>query len=222
MDRSKPIFICDFFNCERIFTTKYSLSRHMQTHRKKKDFKCKECDKTFSIKQNLIEHEFVHTGQLPYLCNFEGCTERFRQRGKLALHRQTHKNYNKKAYRSHNLINEGETKTTRECPLNDLVNLGNSVPTNTQNRMMTSSLPANTNFYVMTNPCGKISHFSCNQRMVQIPRHVPIGSGVFIPRQVTPINLGDRRVFPSTGNNSSLPRLSMMMLQPNNFRFPFN
>ncbi len=30
--RPKQKFICDFYKCERIFSTKYSLKRHMLVH----------------------------------------------------------------------------------------------------------------------------------------------------------------------------------------------
>jgi len=116
---SKPIFICDFNNCEKIFTTKYSLHRHSLTHNVKKAHVCKQCDKKFTIKQNLIEHEFVHTGELPYACNIDGCAERFRQRGKLSLHRQSHKSYQKKSYKSHVKINDTEDKPLTKIEVSD-------------------------------------------------------------------------------------------------------
>ena len=222
MDGHKPIFICDIQNCEKIFTTKYSLARHMQTHRKKKAFKCKECDKTFSIKQNLIEHEFVHTGELPYVCNFEGCSERFRQRGKLALHRQTHKNYSKKAYRSHNKINDGEIKNTREGSLNVLVNSANVRPSMVSTSIVPSQMPSSTNYYVINNPCNKISQFPCNQSMVGFGQTLPIRSGVVGSNQVVPINLVRRPLMTQSGNSGVLPKLSLLMLPNNNFRCPLN
>lgn len=109
--KSKTIFICDFNGCEKVFTTKYSMIRHAAVHKKKKSFKWKDCDKQFSFQQNLVEHQFIHSGELPYLWGVNGCTMRFRQRGKLSLHRQSHTNYVKKSYTSHSVLNESENNS---------------------------------------------------------------------------------------------------------------
>ena len=105
--KTKKLFICDFKNWEKVFTTKYSMLRHINIH-KKKSFKWDQWNKQFSFKQNLVEHQFIHTGELPYTCGVNGCTQKFRQRGKLSIHRQSHLEYRKKEYRSHAVINEDE------------------------------------------------------------------------------------------------------------------
>ena len=55
-----------------------------------KPLKCKYCDKRFSLKQYLKEHQYTHTGERPYICNINGCEKTFRQAGKLSLHRRQH------------------------------------------------------------------------------------------------------------------------------------
>lgn len=46
----------------------------------------------------MKEHECIHTNSRPYVCGVNGCQMRFRQRGKLSLHRRKHKGYKMKEY----------------------------------------------------------------------------------------------------------------------------
>jgi uncharacterized Zn-finger protein len=65
----------------------------MAIHENAKKYICSYCSKTFSLPQYLREHNFTHTKELPYVCGVSGCTMRFRQAGKLCLHRRTHPEY---------------------------------------------------------------------------------------------------------------------------------
>jgi len=49
---------------------------------------CKQCNKGFTLLQYLEEHEFIHSGLKPFLCGVKGCTESFRQKGKLSIHKK--------------------------------------------------------------------------------------------------------------------------------------
>jgi uncharacterized Zn-finger protein len=40
----------------------------------------------------LKEHTYIHTGQKPFKCPYEGCTKAFRQAGKLSMHKKFHQN----------------------------------------------------------------------------------------------------------------------------------
>lgn len=216
MESTKPIFICDFNKCEKIFTTKYSLVRHMSTHLKKKAFKCKECDKTFSIKQNLIEHEFVHTGELPYVWNFNGCAERFRQRGKLSLHRQTHKNYKKKSYRSHTHMNEEESWARPSVghssgPVNSSTVSNQTVP----NVQVMQGFGNSQNMYLLNNQCGKI-----NQVNLQQNPYLTISKYFFQP-SMAPMGIIQNQVMPQYPTSASLPKLSVVMM-PSRMNSQFN
>ena len=89
---SKPCreYSCDYGNCTNKYKTKYSLKRHYLTHMGVKQYKCKFCDKRFSLSQYLQEHMYIHTGEKPFTCKFPGCGKKFRQAGKLSIHKKQH------------------------------------------------------------------------------------------------------------------------------------
>ena len=58
----KKVHKCDIRGCERVFSTKYSLKRHIIKHANKKLYVCKYCNKGFVLPQYLEEHEYTHTG----------------------------------------------------------------------------------------------------------------------------------------------------------------
>jgi len=92
-------YICEHAGCGKEYSTKFALRRHVHTHSGIKAWGCELCGKRFSLEQYLSEHMYVHTKAKPFVCNINGCTESFWQRGKLCLHRMTHKEYKKKSYR---------------------------------------------------------------------------------------------------------------------------
>ena len=53
-------------------------------------YQCRHCTKILSSNQNRKEHEFTHTGELPYICKIPGCGLRFRQGSVLSSHRRIH------------------------------------------------------------------------------------------------------------------------------------
>lgn len=91
-------FSCSYLGCGRLFKTKFSMKRHMILHNKEKNYICENCGKQFALSQYLKEHSYVHTNILPFMCGVNGCKERFRQAGKLSLHRRTHEEYSIKHY----------------------------------------------------------------------------------------------------------------------------
>jgi uncharacterized Zn-finger protein len=220
---SKPIFICDFNNCEKIFTTKYSLHRHSLTHNVKKAHVCKQCDKKFTIKQNLIEHEFVHTGELPYACNIDGCAERFRQRGKLSLHRQSHKSYQKKSYKSHVKINDTEDKPLTKIEVSDermnqpsrLQSVGTSYITTTSEGCRNMSYQQN---------CGyrKYPQHSYSNTMVRFSHDMTNRSLQVVRGSLAPLNIISNNVAGAVGQVRTLPKLSVVMMPNNQFGCSFN
>lgn len=95
----QSIFQCTFQNCTKQFKTKFALKRHSLIHSSERDFKCSKCGKLFSLPQYLREHANTHTKDKPYVCGVGGCQERFRQAGKLSIHRRTHPEYTVKKYK---------------------------------------------------------------------------------------------------------------------------
>ena len=81
---------CPKNDCDKSYTTKFSLIRHLTSHNPVKKHVCAICFKSFALVQYLKEHMHIHTGQNPYKCNFPGCDKSFRQAGKLSLHKKLH------------------------------------------------------------------------------------------------------------------------------------
>lgn len=97
--KSGKQFVCSHPGCSKEYSTKFALKRHAITHSGKKKFSCRLCNKKFALEQYQKEHEYIHTNETPYVCGIDGCTEAFRQRAKLCLHRMSHDTYQKKNYR---------------------------------------------------------------------------------------------------------------------------
>lgn len=77
--------------CAKTNTTEKTLCDSNKTDLKKsKKFQCAYCKKALSSKQNLKEHEFTHTGEMPYICKSPGCGMKFRQGSVLSAHKRIH------------------------------------------------------------------------------------------------------------------------------------
>ena len=76
--------------CERKFSRKGDLKRHMLIHTKVKAHECDICKKAFSLRSNLVKHFRVHLGEKPYGCS--DCEKWFTHIGNRYRHiRYTHK-----------------------------------------------------------------------------------------------------------------------------------
>ncbi|XP_072544307.1 zinc finger protein 335 isoform X2 [Salminus brasiliensis] len=54
--------------CDRKFTSKLTMRRHMGIHQGDKPFECPHCHYSTRLKASLIQHLRVHTGEKPYKC----------------------------------------------------------------------------------------------------------------------------------------------------------
>ena len=95
---TEPLFACDHPGCGRLFKTKFSMKRHTLVHNDVRPYSCKYCGKKFALPQYMKEHTYTHTKDKPYIFGVSGCQKRFRQAGKLSLHRRTHEEYVLKQY----------------------------------------------------------------------------------------------------------------------------
>ena len=60
------MFKCDMSDCEKLFSSKFSLKRHIMKHTNQKKHICPHCQKGFVLPQYLEEHEYTHTGAKPF------------------------------------------------------------------------------------------------------------------------------------------------------------
>lgn len=100
----KRPFICRVDGCERSFTCKTYLNKHMKRphnndnkqktkpqEKAHKQYNCVECEKVFKTKFQLRIHSYVHSGQKPFNC--DKCDKQFVTQSKLKSHLKTHEGY---------------------------------------------------------------------------------------------------------------------------------
>ena len=82
---------CSYETCYKHYNTEKNLRRHIRAvHNEPQRFQCTYCRKQLASTQNLREHMYLHTGEMPYQCSVSGCGARFRQGSQLSAHRKTH------------------------------------------------------------------------------------------------------------------------------------
>ncbi|GAA6108425.1 zinc finger protein ZFP2 isoform X1 [Tachysurus ichikawai] len=74
--------------CDKKFSTKLTMRRHMDIHRGEKPYKCLRCHYSTRLKASLIQHMRVHTGEKPYKC--PQCPYASIDRSSLRRHSRTH------------------------------------------------------------------------------------------------------------------------------------
>ena len=85
--RSK--FTCPHTSCRKSYVNSSILKRHIQAfHNDQKRFKCQTCGKCLASQQNLKEHSYIHSGEKPYKCPYQGCSANFRQGTHLSAHKK--------------------------------------------------------------------------------------------------------------------------------------
>ncbi|XP_068223593.1 zinc finger protein 143-like isoform X2 [Palaemon carinicauda] len=83
-------FVCNYPNCEKLYSNAGHLRIHQRTHTGTKQHECGICKKTFTTRYALKSHIRTHTGEKPYQCPEEQCGKCFKTSGDLQKHVRTH------------------------------------------------------------------------------------------------------------------------------------
>lgn len=73
-------FVCDYFGCEKSFTSRSGRNVHRKKHKSVSGFPCTwpGCERRPGSLGGLKNHVRIHTGERPFACTYEGCQMAFR------------------------------------------------------------------------------------------------------------------------------------------------
>ena len=109
----KKLYKCD--TCNKIYTWKYELSRHMNMHTKEKWYCCNVCNKQFYLKHSFTKHMNIHTKEKVYTCDI--CNKTFTDSSSFRRHHNIHTK--KKVY----TCTECDREFTIKCNLTAHMNI---------------------------------------------------------------------------------------------------
>ncbi len=84
-------------NCFKCFSDDKAMKKHSWACTRPKNFRCRFCERAFRFKNDVDNHERIHTGERPFACPEPGCDKTFKLKNARTLHVQVaHQGYSHK------------------------------------------------------------------------------------------------------------------------------
>ena len=84
------ILKCSF--CDKAFSSKPSLDKHMHVHTNPMAFVCEECGQGFPFKSRMLQHKITHSVEAHFLCKHGTCGKSFKNTGDVTHQQKSHDN----------------------------------------------------------------------------------------------------------------------------------
>jgi len=85
--------------CHKTFHSIYYLIQHQRIHTKELPFACTQCGKAFNRKDQLKRHQLIHDKNKKFKCPHSNCKKEFTRNDKLKEHLKTHKKMKEGTYK---------------------------------------------------------------------------------------------------------------------------
>lgn len=92
---TSKMYICQYYLdggdevCAHQTKSKFNMKVHLQSHFKIRPHRCTTCNKWFTTKQNLVDHQRRHSNNRQYVCPVDGCFSVFFRKRDLLSHGRT-------------------------------------------------------------------------------------------------------------------------------------
>ena len=113
--------------CDKAFSSKPSLDKHMYVHTNMMAYVCEECGQGFPFKSQMLQHKITHSTDSRFKCKRGNCGKSFKNKGDLTRHEISHdnnwyycahcpyKNKDKRNRDSHSRTHEPEGEERYHC-----------------------------------------------------------------------------------------------------------
>lgn len=212
--KEKP-FVCAYSMCVMAFATLYRLNAHKRLHTGD-TFNCKEdsCNKLFTTKSDLKKHVRTHTNERPYACDNVGCGKAFMVSHHLKNHYKSHngsewtlqlKTISPSDGKASNIVNNNQTRSN---PADSTKKVSVSTNNNQLNLQLTTPLNIKRTSHQNSKKTEAKQPITSQDTEPSCPSILSISHST-----TTPLSYHKEQAIVSIPNLTSSPQASIVLLE---------